>query len=1363
MKKLKLFLALAGFIVGGGNLWAQTDVTSTYITNPSFESDGAITASNGALTITGWTQSDPASLYNNTGCYNASTAIPTQGTVMVTPSAGDYYLYFRKGWAQAAYTFTSATSQSELPAGYYSLSVDYKMVEGYDNTQNNNTTLSIAAKNGDTVLGTATGTTKTNVSGGNDYTYLNTADWSTVTADFTLEEAKSINVVITCNAGGQRRSDFVIDNVKLLYTAFVSPTALSLSSSELALTTGATSTLTATITPSDANYQTDITWTTSAAAVATVANGVVKAVGPGTATITATTANNVSTTCEVTVTNAAAPSFYSEIAAGDFYIVNAATGKAIGTIKNGWGTQAGLADHGIPFTVALGDGVYTLDSHTYNRAAEHYFNGTFVDGASTNLYINSLGSGKYSISTADGSAFVTANVNDNVVANTASDANSVLAQWYFVSKANLESALASATTANPVDATFYIQDPDFSRNHIIGLLQNGETTVNLGSETYLWKYTTSNYHFKGGANGNMCAETYQNGGGKIYQELTGIKNGKYLLKAQAFHNGSGVTSLYANDESIEVAVLNANGEGTAASMSGASAAFSAGQYQNELEVFVTDGNLTIGIENVSTNWACFDNFELYYLGPTVGGEATEIAMATETAMTAGSWYYFDIPVDGMYNLTTTTLSDIVYTTNGTVLIENESSVTDNFTTGENATLTAGRYYVKSASAQNLEVTVGAYAYNVGDATLSVADGGYTQNSTFTVTFPAAATSDPAGATALVASSTATVNGNSVALTAVENGFSLDLGTLTENTDYVIAIPVGVYGYAGESLNKAINVTLHTPTVFDGEYVLYDATNKLFLGRGAAYGTQATTDKYGIPFALATDATGVSSFKFVDNDQYLFSNNIGKAAGMYTDNASTGWNIIVATDGYILKDVNGDVYAKVDNGSFGYYAHTVEGSENATVWTFKTLAERDAIIAAYPTDNINNVITVSGVSTTADAFATYLSNNYNAIDYTSSVGTATFAGAVGDWTWEGYWRNQDGQPAYGTGFVEAWNATGAWSQTIDKANLPAGIYKVTVQGYERRKANDAATALKTAGYNLVSTFLSANGEQVRFTDWNDVAGKPTNTTGAVTAFTNGEAVNEVYVYLDGNTDLTLMVRKPNYIWDCWIIWNNVKLTRYEDKAVTLDETVAWTPAASPSANVTLTRSFNSNWATFVVPFDIDNETLKAQFGDDVEVSTIASTAEGLKFTAMETPAVTAGEPVILKTSEAKSEFTFENVEVKAVETTKDLGNGVSVVSNYGGKVVIPASAETAYYYIASNKLKKSTGSQNISGFRAYFAVAADSPVKGFFENGFDFGGADAINGINADVENGTVYNLAGQRVNKAQKGIYIVNGKKVLVK
>ena len=45
----------------------------------------------------------------------------------------------------------------------------------------------------------------------------------------------------------------------------------------------------------------------------------------------------------------------------------------------------------------------------------------------------------------------------------------------------------------------------------------------------------------------------------------------------------------------------------------------------------------------------------------------------------------------------------------------------------------------------------------------------------------------------------------------------------------------------------------------------------------------------------------------------------------------------------------------------------------------------------------------------------------------------------------------------------------------------------------------------------------------------------------------------------------------------------------------------------------------------------------------------------------------------------------------------------------------------------------------------------------------FGDADAISSIKAETENAEIFNLAGQRLQKLQKGINIVNGKKVLVR
>ena len=65
-------------------------------------------------------------------------------------------------------------------------------------------------------------------------------------------------------------------------------------------------------------------------------------------------------------------------------------------------------------------------------------------------------------------------------------------------------------------------------------------------------------------------------------------------------------------------------------------------------------------------------------------------------------------------------------------------------------------------------------------------------------------------------------------------------------------------------------------------------------------------------------------------------------------------------------------------------------------------------------------------------------------------------------------------------------------------------------------------------------------------------------------------------------------------------------------------------------------------------------------------------------------------------------------------------------------------------------------------KAYLdTTAPGGAVKGFT---LSFGGEDGISQIvNGKSVNGTWYNLAGQRVSKPVKGVYILNGKKVLVK
>ena len=104
--------------------------------------------------------------------------------------------------------------------------------------------------------------------------------------------------VTATNAYGSASREFTLT---ISAPTTIPVTGVSLNKTSTELTVGQSETLTATVEPSDATNQ-NVTWSSSAPGVATVSNGVVTAVTPGTATITVTTADGGKTaTCTVTV------------------------------------------------------------------------------------------------------------------------------------------------------------------------------------------------------------------------------------------------------------------------------------------------------------------------------------------------------------------------------------------------------------------------------------------------------------------------------------------------------------------------------------------------------------------------------------------------------------------------------------------------------------------------------------------------------------------------------------------------------------------------------------------------------------------------------------------------------------------------------------------------------------------------------------------------------------------------------------------------------------------------------------------------------------------------------------------------------
>lgn len=139
-----------------------------------------------------------------------------------------------------------------------------------------------------------------------DGAYTNSKDTVLLTFNCTVDTAAGLgskNVTIKEVVVGNSE-DVEIDNtvspaVVTVEAKTIKVTSVAVSPTSLNLEVGQTGTLTETVKPDDATNKT-VTWTTSNDKVATVANGVVTAVGKGTATITAA-AGGKTATCTVTV------------------------------------------------------------------------------------------------------------------------------------------------------------------------------------------------------------------------------------------------------------------------------------------------------------------------------------------------------------------------------------------------------------------------------------------------------------------------------------------------------------------------------------------------------------------------------------------------------------------------------------------------------------------------------------------------------------------------------------------------------------------------------------------------------------------------------------------------------------------------------------------------------------------------------------------------------------------------------------------------------------------------------------------------------------------------------------------------------
>lgn len=132
-------------------------------------------------------------------------------------------------------------------------------------------------------------------------------------------------------------------------------------------------------------------------------------------------------------------------------------------------------------------------------------------------------------------------------------------------------------------------------------------------------------------------------------------------------------------------------------------------------------------------------------------------------------------------------------------------------------------------------------------------------------------------------------------------------------------------------------------------------------------------------------------------------------------------------------------------------------------------------------------------------------------------------------------------------------------------------------------------------------------------------------------------------------------------------------------------------------------------------------------------------------------IPAATPVILEGNPGTYTFNFAD-DVEAISGNDLIGTFKQMAAPNGCYILQKQGDKVGFYEVDTE-----FATPNIPAFRAYLPAQGGN-IKAYQ---FNFGGEDGISTLNKEQASKTIFDLAGRRVSNATKGIYIVNGKKVI--
>jgi len=303
----------------------------------------------------------------------------------------------------------------------------------------------------------------------------------------------------------------------------------------------------------------------------------------------------------------------------------------------------------------------------------------------------------------------------------------------------------------------------------------------------------------------------------------------------------------------------------------------------------------------------------------------------------------------------------------------------------------------------------------------------------------------------------------------------------------------------------------------------------------------------------------------------------------------------------------------------------------------------------------------------------------------------------------------------------------------KAN---SIYKLSlkVAGWNNETRGNITVSVKNGDDGMAAIVIGKADK--------DIKGNNTNIAGMTPMeilFVTGAAGNYIFSLSSTNN----------------IVFSDVELKKATNQYLEFADNAdipKYAPGVYPTVKITRTLTAG-RWATAVYPFavsGVDNIAVLDSY--DADNGSIGfATAE----------ASTANEPFLMRSTAGTTTIELSDVAVVTAANPVVTKGNAKLVGTY---VSTSITNDNVNYVLSNNVIYPvGTAGADLDPYRAYIQVASVSGSARGLKLFID-GETTGIDDIMTEGQlNGKIYNLNGQQVEKAQNGLYIMNGKKVMVK